>query len=150
MNIKFRDVELRDKEFILNANKEINLLSNLNDSTFDNNIDKDLFEDKICKVIISEIDNNVVGFILYSYIYWANCGKGIYLSQAYVKKEYRKQGILKLLLEELESREKECNFITNLVGSENEVMIKSLGKLNFKSSDLVTYYRKIDKEKENE
>lgn len=143
MNINFREVELKDKEFILNANKEINVLSGLNDSTFDNSIDKDLFEDKICKVIIAEVDNNVAGFVLYSYIYWANCGKGIYLSQAYVKCEYRKQGILKMLLHELELREKECNFITNLVGTENEVMINSLNKLGFKSSDLVTFYRKI-------
>lgn len=146
MNINFRNAELKDKEFILNANREINILSGLNDSTFDNNIDKDLFEDKICKVIIAEIDNNIAGFVLYSYIYWANCGKGIYLSQAYVESEYRKQGILKRLLQELEKREKECNFITNLVGIENEVMMKSLNKLNFKSSDLITYYRKTKEE----
>lgn len=149
MNIKFRNAELNDKEFIINANREINILSGLNDSTFDNNIDKDLFEDKICKVIIAEIDNNIAGFVLYSYIYWANCGKGIYLSQAYVKNEYRKQGILKMLLQELKAREKECKFITNLVGTENEVMIKALDKLNFKSSDLITYYRKT-KENNNE
>ena len=149
MNITFRDVELRDKEFILKANKEINDLSGLDDSTFDKNIDKDLFEDKTCKVIVAEIDNNIEGFVLYSYIYWANCGKGIYLSQAYVGSEYRKQGILKRLLQELETREKECNFITNLVGAENEVMMKSLNKLNFKSSDLITYYRKT-KEETNE
>lgn len=146
MDINFRNAKLEDKEFILNVNREINILSGLNDSTFDNNIDKDLFEDKICKVIIAEIDNNIAGFVLYSYIYWANCGKGIYLSQAYVGSEYRKQGILKRLLQELEAREKECNFITNLVGAENEVMMKSLNKLNFKLSDLITYYRKTKEE----
>ncbi len=143
MNINFRNAEVDDKEFILNANKEINILSGLNDSTFDSNIDKDLFKEKTCKAIIAEVDNNAAGFVLYSYIYWANCGKGIYLSQAYVKSEYRKQGIIKMLLHELESREKECNFITNLVGTENEVMINSLNKLGFKSSDLITYYRMI-------
>lgn len=141
MNIHFREGELKDKKFILNANKEINILSGLDDSTLDYNIDKDLFEDKLCKTTIAEVDNNVVGFVLYSYIYWANCGKGIYLSQAYVKTEYRKQGILKMLLKELEIREKECKFITNFVGSENKVMIDSLEKMNFKSSDLITYYR---------
>ena len=52
----FRNAELKDKEFILNANKEINILSGLNDSTFEKRIDKDLFEDKICKSIIAEID----------------------------------------------------------------------------------------------
>lgn len=146
MNLNFRNAELKDKEFILNANREINILSGLNDSIFDNNIDKDLFEDKVCKAIVAEVDDNIAGFVLYSYIYWANCGKGIYLSQAYVESEYRKQGILKMMLQELETREKECNFITNLVGAENEVMMKSLNRLNFKSSDLITYYRKTKEE----
>lgn len=146
MNINFREVELKDKEFILNANKEINILSGLNDSTFDNNIDKDLFEDKICKVIIAEENSNTIGFVLYSYIYWANCGKGIYLSQVYVKEEYRKNGVFKMLLNELELREKECKFITNLVGNENGVMLNSMNKLDFKSSDLITFYRMIKEE----
>lgn len=147
MNINFREVELKDKEFILNANKEINILLGLNDSTFDNNIDKDLFEDKICKVIIAEENSNTIGFVLYSYIYWANCGKGIYLSQVYVKEEYRKKGVFKMLLNELELREKECKFITNLVGDENGVMLNSMNKLDFKSSDLITFYRMIKEEK---
>lgn len=81
--------------------------------------------------------------MLYSYIYWANCGKGIYLSQAYVKNEYRNNGIFKLLLHELKIRERNCNFITNLVGSENEVMINSMKKIGFKSSDLITFYKMI-------
>lgn len=147
MNINFRKVEVKDKEFILNANKEINILSGLNDSTFDNNIDKDLFEDKICKVIIAEENSNAIGFVLYSYIYWANCGKGIYLSQVYVKEEYRKNGIFKMLLNELELREKECKFITNLVGDENVVMLNSMNKLEFKSSDLITFYKMIKEER---
>lgn len=39
----FRDAELKDRDFILKANKEINVLSGLNDSTFESRIDKDLF-----------------------------------------------------------------------------------------------------------
>ena len=144
-NISFRNAEIEDREFILNANKEINVLSGLNDSTLELNIDKDMFEDKICKTILVEVDGVPVGFILYSYIYWANCGKGIYLSQAYVKQEYRKHGLLRKLLEQLEKEEKECKFITNLVGNENEIMMKSMEKLHFNSSDLITYYRKIEK-----
>ena len=141
MNISFREASLQDKEFILNSNKEINILSGLNDSAFDNNIDKDLFADKICKVIIAEDNKNAIGFVLYSYIYWANCGKGIYLSQVYVKEVYRTKGIFKLLLNEIENREKDCRFITDYVGSENEVMLKSMAKLEFKSSDLKIFYR---------
>ena len=142
--ITFRQAKQQDKAFIIEANKQINILSGLNDSTLESRIDKDLFEDKVCQSIIAETDGNVVGMILYSYVYWANCGKGIYLSQAYVKSEYRGQGIYKQLLAELEQKECDCHFITNLVGPENEVMQKALRNLNFKSSDLATYYRKID------
>ena len=99
----------------------------------------------MCKCIIAEENNEVVGFVLYSYIYWANCGRGIYLSQAYVKEDYRKKGILKLLLNELEEKERNCNFITDYVGNENEVMKKSQDKLNFKASNLIIYYRIIKK-----
>lgn len=141
----FREAEFKDKEFILNANREINYLSGLNDSSFEKRIDKDLFEDKTFKSIIAEIEGKVVGMVLYSYVYWANCGKGIYLSQAYVKSEYRGQGIYKKLLEELEKKETNCNFITDLVGKDNAIMKKTLDRLNFKSSDLITYYRMIDK-----
>lgn len=123
------------------------VLSGLNDSTFDDNIDKDLFKDKTCKVIIAAENDNPVGFVLYSYIYWANCGKGIYLSQVYVKEEYRNKGIFKKLLNEIEAREKECKFITNLVGNENEIMLNSMNKLGFKSSDLITFYRMIKEER---
>ena len=139
----FRNAELHYKEFILNAHKEINILSDLKDSTFENRIDKELFEDKICKIIIAELDDKRVGFVLYSYIYWANCGKGIYLSQAYVRSEYRGQGIFRKLLKELENCENDCNFITNLVGLENEGMKNTLNRLDFSTSDLTTYYRMI-------
>jgi ribosomal protein S18 acetylase RimI-like enzyme len=141
----FREAEFKDKEFILTANREINNLSGLNDSSFEKRIDKDLFEDKTFKSIIAEIEGKVVGMVLYSYVYWANCGKGLYLSQAYVKSEYRGQGIYKKLLEELEKKETNCNFITDLVGKDNAIMKKTLDRLNFKSSDLITYYRMIDK-----
>lgn len=141
----FREVKKEDREFILNANREINELSGLNDSSLEKRIDKDLFEEKACKLIIAEIDNNIAGFVLYSYIYWANCGKGIYLSQAYVNDNYRGQGVYKELLNELEKRETDCNFITDLVGPDNDVMKNVLHKLEFKSCDLITYYRMINK-----
>ena len=38
-------------------------------------------------------------------MYFADLGKGIYLSQAYVKKEYRGQGIYRQLLNELVNKE---------------------------------------------
>lgn len=145
MNIHFREAKKEDKDFILQANKEINKLSNLFDSTLDDNIEKDIFENKVANVIIAEANNVITGFVLYSYIYWANCGKGIYLSQVYVKDEYRKLGVFKMLLQELERKEKDCHFITDYVGNENEVMLKSMKKLEFKPSDLKIYYKMINK-----
>lgn len=141
----FREAEFKDRDFILKANEEINVLSGLNDSTFEKRIDKDLFEDKIVKTIIAEINDEAVGMILYSYVYWANCGKGIYLSQAYTKKEYRGQGIYKALLKELEIKEKDCNFITDLVGQDNIVMQNTLNNLGFKPDSLITYYKMLKK-----
>ena len=145
MDYIFREAIKSDKAFLLNANKEINGLSGLDDSTFEKNIDKDLFEDRICKSLIVEENGVILGFLLYSYVYWANCGKGIYLSQAYVNENYRGQGVYKELLSELEKRETECNFITDLVGPDNEVMKNVLHKLKFESCDLITYYRMINK-----
>ena len=139
MEYIFREANKNDKKFLLNANEEINMLSGLNDSNFEKNIDKDLFEDRICKSLVIEENGTPIGFLLYSYVYWANCGRGIYLSNAYVVKEYRKKGVFKILLSELEKREKDSNFITNLVGSENTVMINSLHKLDFIRSELIAF-----------
>ena len=66
MNIHFREGKKQDRELILNANNEINRLSGLNDSTLEQNIDKDIFEDQIGKVIIAEDGRDVLGFLLYS------------------------------------------------------------------------------------
>ena len=68
MNILFREVQIDDKEFILEAHKEINQVSGLKESRFSKNIDKDLFQDKLTLVIIvvhekqknMDIDNKYV------------------------------------------------------------------------------------------
>ena len=141
--IKFREAKTTDKEFILNANEEINNLSGINNNSFKERIDKDLFEDKICKSIIAEFNNNVVWIVLYSYNYRANLWKWIYISQAYVKNEYRGQGIYKSLINELKKIEPECKFFTWLIGPENEIIQIALKKMDFKTSDTITYYKKI-------
>ena len=50
-NITFRDADIKDKEFILKAHEEINNLSGINNNSFKERIDKDLFDEKICKSI---------------------------------------------------------------------------------------------------
>ena len=145
MDYIFREAIKSDKAFLLNANKEINVLSGLDYSTFEKNIDKDLFEDRIYKSLIVEENGVILGFLLYSYVYLANCGKGIYLPNAYVNKEYRNKGLFKMLLSELEKIEISSNFITNLVGNENSIMMKSFNKLGYRNSDLITYYKMIER-----
>ena len=131
--MNFRDAELEDKEFILNANKEINILSGLNDSTLESRIDKDMFEDKTCKSIIAEIDGKVVGMVLYSYVYWANCGKGIYLSQAYVKSEYRGNKLQRLICEELEkiARKDDIEILSATASPYNEFSVNTFMNLGY-------------------
>ena len=71
MDYIFREAIKSDKAFLLNANKEINGLSGLDDSTFEKNIDKDLFEDRICKSLIVEENGdyqNTIG-LLYGVAY---------------------------------------------------------------------------------
>lgn len=50
-----------------------------------------------------------------------------------------------MLLQELERKEKDCHFITDYVGNENEVMLNSMKKLDFKLPDLKIYYKMINK-----
>lgn len=141
--IIFREAEPKDKEFIIKAHEEINILSGINNNSFKERIDEDLFNNKICKSIIAEIDDKVVWMLLYSYTYWVNFWKWIYLSQAYVENEYRGQWIYKQLLKKLETKEYECNFITGLIWPENKIIKIALEKMKFKISDLNTYYRTI-------
>lgn len=63
--------------------------------------------------------------------------------------EFRGEGIYKELLRKLETRENKCNFITDLVEPENEGMQIALEKMNFESSDLITYYRMIENQNSN-
>ena len=62
-----------------------------------------------------------------------------------MKKEYRGNGIYKQLLNELENKESNTNFITDLVGPENEYMQIALEKMKYESSDLITYYKMIER-----
>ncbi len=67
MNIHFREAKIEDKDFILQANKEINKLSNLFDSTLDDNIEKDIFENKVANVLQKKMKIELV--LLYTPIF---------------------------------------------------------------------------------
>ena len=39
---------------------------------------KNLFQDKICKVIVAELEGERIVFLLYSYLCFVDFGRGIY------------------------------------------------------------------------
>ncbi len=146
MRIYITKAKQEDKDFIIKANNEINVASNLHDTTLSNNIDNDLFgKNKKCFCLIAKENNRYVGMCLYSNIYWANLGQGIYLSQVYIEPIYRQMGFLKMFIDEIKDRNSEAKFITCLVGEENDRMAKSFDKIGGKKLDLGAYYINLDK-----
>jgi GNAT superfamily N-acetyltransferase len=144
MNIKIEIAKKEDKQFILDANKEINEISELNDSVLADNIDSDVFGKKgLCFCIVAKDNNKTIGMSLYSYIYKANLGKGVYLSQVYVTPEYRQKGILKMFFDYIINKEKDCRYITCLIGEENDAMRIALTKFGCKKSKLESYFHMI-------
>ena len=143
MNIEIKRARLEDKEFILFANREINIASGLNKSILEKNINDDIFNKELCKCLVAKVDGVDVGMCLYSDIYWANIGKGVYLSQLYVQDNYRGKKIGNKMLEKI-IEDEEYKFITCLVGEENENMKKIMYKLKANSCNLTTYFIKTD------
>lgn len=129
-----------DRDFILHAHKEILKSSGLIQSDLEENIDKDILDEcEECKCLIVESDDKKVAMCLYSNIYWADSGNGIYLSQIYVEPEYRGKGIVQNLFAKVFEDEPDANFITLLVGKENACMQKVMHNINAKMHDLFTY-----------
>ena len=90
---------------------------------------------------IYEENKEQIAFCLYSYVYWANKGQGVYLSNVFVKPEHRKKGILKEILSYIKNLDN-VNFITMLVGNENESMQKTITTYGAEDIDMKTFYLK--------
>ncbi len=83
----------------------------------------------------------MIGFIIYSYIYFSDSGKGIYISQAYIDKSYRKKEYFKKLVKELRNQEKDCKHIICFVAKDNRQMTDVMKAVNFNKSDYYMYYK---------
>lgn len=70
-------------------------------------LEKHLFDEKVCSAIVAEKDGQVIGFALYytSYSTWK--GKCLYLEDFYVQPNHRKTGTGSALFEEVIKRAKE-------------------------------------------
>ncbi len=141
MNI--RKAVLADKDFVVSANNNVNNLSGISSiSKLDENFEKDILsENPKAYCYIVEQSNRQIGMFLYAYTYWANKGQGVYLSNVYVAPENRKQGVLKNILNFLENLD-DVNFITMLVGNDNENMTNVITHYGAENIHMDTFYLK--------
>ena len=144
MNIKIVRAKKEDKSFILKANKEIDECSYIATSRLSKNIDVDLFERKKCVCLIAKDGQKQVGMILFSKVYWADRGEGVYVSQVFVGKEYRRKNIFKLLMKKAILYYKNTNFVTCLVAKKNQNMIDAMHKLSFEDEDMISYAKNFE------
>lgn len=141
MNI--RNATIEDKDFVVSSNDYVNQISGIKtQSQLSVNFEKDILSDNpkgFCLIV--EENKEQIAFCLYSYLYWANKGQGVYLSNVFVKPEHRKKGILKEILSYIKNLDN-VNFITMLVGGENESMQKTIMSYGAEDIDMKTFYLK--------
>jgi GNAT superfamily N-acetyltransferase len=136
-----KKAEKKDRDFILFANQKVNIASGIKESFLAENIERDvLCDDPKCECLVVQKENEPVGMCLYSKIYWADFGQGIYLSQVYVRPEHRKNGIFKMLVNYMFENGEDIKFVTCMVGDENAAMQKVMTKTGWKTFDLKYYY----------
>ena len=142
MHIKIIKAKPEHKNYLLKANAEINNVNEVvHESSFSKNLDNDLFcKNPKFKCLIAVKDKLPIGMILYSKMYWADDGEVIWLSQAHVEKEYRRQGVYSKLIKELKKRNKDAALISCATGKPNKTMQKLLELAGGKQIDLLFYY----------
>jgi GNAT superfamily N-acetyltransferase len=73
------------------------------------NLQRDLFEKKICHAIVAEIQGEIVGFALYYFAYSTWKGQCLYLEDLFVQPTFRQHGIGKQLFDAVVSAAKSNN-----------------------------------------
>lgn len=138
-----RKATINDKDFVISSNNYVNQASGIKtQSQLSHNFENDILSDNpkaFC--LIAEEDKGQIAFCLYSYVYWANKGQGIYLSNVFVKPEHRSKGVLREILSYIKNTDN-VNFITMLVGNENESMQKTIQSYGAEDIDMKTFYMK--------
>lgn len=143
MSIHIVQAEPSDKDFILHANREIDRVSDIALSALAKNIEKDVFEKKRAVCLLAKDDDRNIGMVLFSKVYWADRGQGIYVSQAFVEDEYRGHGVFKMLLEQASSFFPDTKFVTLLVAKGNEHMQDCVDGLHFEFEDMLSYVKNV-------
>ena len=138
MNNKNIEVKLMTKEdidFVVYANKEVHDASNQTGEIieFKERLIKDILSNDPKAYVIVAHDGNVpVGMALYSTIYFADEGQIMWLSNIFVKKEYRNNKVAKIMIAYLKSICKDkCYYaICGAVENDNELSKVFLNSLN--------------------
>lgn len=138
-----RKATIKDKDFVISSNDFVNQVSGIKtQSQLSFNFENDILSDNPkAYCLIVEENRTQIAFCLYSSVYWANKGQGVYLSNVFVTPEHRKKGILKEILSYIKNLDN-VNFITMLVGNENENMQKTIQNYGAEDIDMKTFYLK--------
>ena len=75
--------------------------------------------------LVAEIDDKLVGMILYSYFYWASDGEVLWISQMYIEPEYRKRGVFFKIISKLREENKDVKIVSCATSENNERTQKS-------------------------
>lgn len=134
-NIEIRAMIKDDIDFIVYANKEIHEASNQTTEIikFKERLINDVLSDNPKAYVVVALDGNKpIGMALYSTIYFSDEGQVMWLSNIYVKNDYRNKKIAKLIIEYLKCLCKEKGYyaICGAVENHNELSKAFFDSLN--------------------
>ena len=143
MDIEIKRAGLCDKDFVLYANKEIDRASYIAKSALKDNVCEDVLQGDKAVCLIAKYKGSYVGMVLFSKVYWADRGLGIYVSQVFVEKEFRRNNVSKLLLTKAQEFYPNIKFVTYLVSKKNMPMLKCSAKMEFEDEDMICFAKNI-------
>ena len=146
MKIEIMHANKTHRDFLIEANKIIDEVNNMEQYTeFEKYIDSDYYcSNPKFECLVAEVDGKPIGMILYSYFYWASDGQVLWISQMYIKEEYRKYGIFFKLIKKLREENKDIRIASFGIGVENFRMQRIIKYYNgHEMSNLKFYYKEI-------
>lgn len=146
MNIEIMHANKKHRDFLIKANKIIDEVNNMEQYTeFEKHIDADYYCDNPkFKCLVAEAEGEPVGMILYSYFYWASDGQVLWISQMYIKEEYRKYGIFFKLIKRLREDNRSIKIVSFGTGVKNLRMQRIIQYYGgHEMNNLKFYYKEI-------
>lgn len=144
MQIEITRAGLCDRDFVLYANQEIDRVSFIAKSKLKDNVCEDVLQGDKAICLIAKCKGIYAGMIMFSKVYWADRGLGIYVSQVFVEKEFRKQSVFKQLLNCAKNFYKDVKFVTFLVSKKNSTMLKCAQKMDCEDEDMVCFAKNFE------